>query len=102
MAAAPESVRGAVYNMAREFQGAYEKYRGDNEVMNELRPYHDLATKQGTSLRKAFDNYYGMEQKLREDLVGGLDVIVQNLRLTDPQHRRADHGAATWRTTSST
>jgi hypothetical protein len=84
----PESVRAGVYQMAKEFQGAYEKYRGDNEVMNELRPYHDLATKQGTSLRRAFDNYYGMEQKLRSDLVGGLDVIVQNLRLNDPNTGR--------------
>jgi len=74
----PESVRGAVYQMAREFQGAYEKYKGDHGVMEELRPYHDLAVKQGTSLRKAFDNYYNMEQKIRGDLVGGLDTIVQN------------------------
>ena len=59
--------------MAQEFQGAYEKYRGDYEVMEQLRPYHDLATKQGTSLRQAFDNYYGMEQKLRQDLIGGLE-----------------------------
>ena len=72
-------MRGAVHRWRREFQGAYEKYRGDHEVMEELRPYHDLATKQGTSLRRAFDNYYGMEQKLRDDLVGGLDVIVQNM-----------------------
>jgi len=78
-AAAPESVRGAVYKMAKEFRGAYESYKGDHDVMEELRPYHDLATKQGTSLRKAFDNYYGMEQKLRQDLVGGIDLIVQNL-----------------------
>ena len=77
--ATPESVRGAVYNMAREFQGAYQKYKADHDAMEELRPYHDLATKQGTSMRKAFDNYYGMELKLREDLVGGLDVIVQNV-----------------------
>ena len=77
--ATPESVRGAVYQMAREFQGAYQKYKGDNDVMNELRPYHDLAVKQGTSIRKAFDNYYGMEMKLRQDLIGGLDVIVQNV-----------------------
>ena len=76
--ATPESVRGAVYNMAREFQGAYAKYKADHDTMEELRPYHDLAAKQNTSLRKAFDNYYGMELKLREDLVGGLDVIVQN------------------------
>ena len=77
--ATPESVRGAVYNMAREFQGAYQKYKADHDTMEELRPYHDLATKQGTIVRKAFDNYYGMELKLREDLVGGLDVIVQNV-----------------------
>jgi hypothetical protein len=77
--ATPESVRGAVYNMAREFQGAYAKYKADHDTMEELRPYHDLASKQGTNLRKAFDNYYGMELKLREDLVGGLDVIVQNV-----------------------
>lgn len=77
--ATPESVRGAVHQMAKEFQGAYHKYRGDSEVMDELRPYHDLATKQGTSLRKAFDNYYGMEMKLRQDMVGALDVIVQNV-----------------------
>lgn len=77
--ATPESVRGAVYQMAKEFQGAYQKYKGDNDVMNELRPYHDLAVKQGTSIRKAFDNYYGMEMKLRQDLIGGLDVIVQNV-----------------------
>jgi hypothetical protein len=77
--ATPESVRGAVYQMGKEFQGAYEKYKADNSVMNELRPYHDLASKQGTTLRKAFDNYYGMEMKLRQDLIGGLDVIIQNV-----------------------
>ena len=77
--ATPESVRGAVYQMGRDFQGAYQKYKADHDAMEEIRPYHDLATKQGTSIRKAFDNYYGMELKLREDLIGGLDVIVQNV-----------------------
>lgn len=77
--AVPESVRGAVYQMGREFQGAYQKYKADHDVMQELRPYHDLASKQGTSLRKAFDNYFGMEMKLRQDLIGGLDVIIQNV-----------------------
>jgi hypothetical protein len=49
-----------------------------------VRPYHELATKQGTTLRKAFDNYYGMETKLRQDLIGGLDVLVQNMRMKGP------------------
>ena len=82
--ATPESVRGAVDKMARDFQGAYEKFRGDYEVMETLRPYHELAQKQGTSLEKAFTNYYQMEQKLHSDVVGGLDIIVQNLRLKGP------------------
>jgi hypothetical protein len=75
----PESVRGAVYQMAREFQGAYEKYKGDHGVMEELRPYQDLVTKQNTSIRKALDNYYGIEQKIRQDWVGGIDIVVQNV-----------------------
>jgi hypothetical protein len=75
----PESVRGAVYQMAREFQGAYEKYKGDHTVMEELRPYQDLVTKQNTSIRKALDNYYGIEQKIRQDWVGGIDIVVQNV-----------------------
>ena len=79
--ATPEVVRGAVHQMAREFDGAYQKLRGDHEVMEQLRPYHDLATKQGTSLRRAFDNYYGMEQKLRTDVIGGLDTIIRNLNI---------------------
>jgi hypothetical protein len=79
--ATPESVRAGVYQMAREFQGAYEKYRGDHDVMEQLRPYHDLAVKQGTSIRRAMDNYYGMEQKLRSDVIGGLDTIVRNLNI---------------------
>jgi hypothetical protein len=80
--ATPEVVRGAVYHLAREFQGAYQKYKADHDTMEEIRPYHDLAVKQGTSIRKAFDNYYGMEMKLRQDMIGGLDVIVQNRRAT--------------------
>ena len=83
-ASAPESVRGAVHQMAREFHGAYERYRGDSQVMDTLRPFHNLAVQQGTSLHKAFENYYGMELKLRQDLIGGLDVIVNNLKLKGP------------------
>jgi hypothetical protein len=80
-AAAPESVRGEVHRMAQEFEGAYRKYRGDNETMNTIRPFHELAAQHGTTLQKALTNYVGMEQKLRQDVVGGLDVIVSNLNM---------------------
>jgi len=79
---APESVRGAVHQLARQFQGAYEKYRGDYEAMNEIRPFHDLAVKQGTTLSRVLNNYYGIEQKIRGDVFGGFDTLVRNLKLT--------------------
>lgn len=84
-ASAPESVRGEVYRMNAEFDGAYQRYRSDHETMNTIRPYHDLAHKHGTTLDRALNNYVSMEQKLRADPIGGLDLIVHNLRLTDPQ-----------------
>lgn len=80
-AAAPESVRGEVYRMAQEFEGAYRKYRGDHDEMETIRPFHELATKHGTTLQRALHNYVGMEQKLRENPVAGLDQIVSNLNL---------------------
>ncbi len=79
---APESVRGAVHQLARQFQGAYEKYRGDHEAMNEVRPFHELATKQGTTLARVLNNYYGIEQKIRGDVFGGFDTLTRNLKLT--------------------
>jgi hypothetical protein len=81
-AAAPESVRGEVHRMQQEFEGAYRKYRGDHDEMNTIRNFHQMAAQQGTTLQRALTNYVGMEQKLRSDLVGGLDVIVNNLNLT--------------------
>jgi hypothetical protein len=87
-AAAPESVRGEVHRMHREFAAAYQRYRADHAAMNGIRPYHDMATRQGTNLPTALRNYVGIENKLRGDLIGGLDVIVNNLNLRTPDGRR--------------
>ena len=85
--AVPESVRGEVARMHHEFGQAYQQYRGDSEVMNTIRPFHQMATQHGTTLQRALSNYVGMEQKLRSDLIGGLDTIISNLNLprTDGQ-----------------
>jgi len=84
-AAAPESVRGEVHRMHTEFAQAYQQYRGAAEAFQPIAPYHALAQQHGTTLDKALHNYVSMEQKLRADPIGGLDVIVNNLGLTDPQ-----------------
>ena len=87
-AKAPESVRRDVHRIHQEYAKAYQQYRGDHEVMNTLRPYHELARSQGTTLPAALNNYTGIENKLRRDPIGGLDVIVNNLNLrTQDGHR---------------
>jgi hypothetical protein len=56
--------------------------------MNKVRPFHDLATKHGTTLQRALTNYVNMETKLRQDPIGGLDVIVSNLNLRSPDGQK--------------
>ena len=87
-AAAPESVRGDVHRMLGEIDGAYRKYRGDHETMNSIRHFHEMATQHGTTLDRALNNYVSMENKLRNDVVGGLDVIVNNLNLRTPDGQK--------------
>jgi hypothetical protein len=86
--AAPESVRGEIHRMHQEFSRAYNNFKGDHETMNSIRQYHELATAHGTTLDKALSNYVGMEQKLRSDPVGGLDMIVNNLNLRTPDGQK--------------
>ena len=87
-AAAPESVRADVYRMHREFDGAYQQYRGAAEAFMPVARYHAMAQQHGTTLEKALESYTGIEQKLRADPVAGLDNIVYNLGLTDPETGR--------------
>jgi len=87
-AAAPESVRADVYRMHREFDGAYQQYRGAAEAFMPVAKYHQMAQQHGTTLEKALESYTGIEMKLRADPVAGLDNIVYNLGLTDPETGR--------------
>lgn len=87
-AAAPESVRGEVHRMEREAAGLHQRYRADAEVMDAIRPFHQLASQHGTTLQRALNNYVSMEQKLRADPIGGIDVIVNNLNLRTPEGQR--------------
>jgi hypothetical protein len=80
-AAAPESVRGEVHRMHHEFSRAYETLADDHQVMNSIRHYHETAKAHGTTLERALANYTGIEDKLRQDPIAALDVIVNNLNL---------------------
>jgi hypothetical protein len=77
----PESVRGEVHRVQNEFAKAYKYYKDDYEAFKPVKQFHKMAQEHGTTLEKALTNYVSMEQKLRADPVGGLDVIVSNLNL---------------------
>lgn len=83
----PPSVRHEVHRMQHELGHAFRSLWADHQAMNEIRPYHDLARSQGTTLARAIGNYWGMEQKLRSDPIGALDTIVNNMNLRTPQGR---------------
>ena len=91
-AAAPEPVRAEVHRMAKETEAMYRAYRPDHDEMNKIRHFHQMATQHGTTLERALTNYTTMEQKLRTDVIGGLDIIVNNLGI-----RRGDGSPVTLR-----
>jgi hypothetical protein len=83
-AAAPESVRGEVHRMHNEFSQAYNQLKPAADAFQPIARYHQMAQEHGTTLDRALYNYTSMEAKLRSDVVGGLDVIVNNLGLKSP------------------
>lgn len=81
-------MRGDVHRLQSEFYKAYKFYKDDYEAFKPLKQYHQLAQSHGTTLEKALNNYVSMEQKLREDPIAGLDIIVNNLGLQAPDGQR--------------
>jgi hypothetical protein len=80
--------------MHQEFGKAYQHYRGAAEAMQPIARFHQMAQQQGTTLERALTNYVSMEHKLRSDIIGGLDAIVNNIGMQIPDGqggtRRAD------------
>ena len=81
----PETVRGEVARMHQEFGKAVQHYQGVAEAFKPIAKYHQMAQQHGTTLEKALDNFVGIETKLRQDPIAGLDQIIYNLDLKDPQ-----------------
>lgn len=98
----PEPVQADIHRLHDEFGRAYQRYRGDHEAMNVIRPYHNLARQQGTTLDRALSNYIGMEHKLRSDVVGGLDLIVDNLNLRTQEGRKLSLMDVAWHIVNQT
>jgi hypothetical protein len=98
----PETVRANFHRMHQEFTRAYQAYRADHDEMETIRHYSNMAREHGTSLQRALDNYTGMENKLRNDVVGGLDLIISNLNLQTPEGRRLGLEDVAWHIVNQT
>jgi len=84
----PETVRGEVHRMRNEYEKAAQQYQGVAEAYKPIAHFDRMAREQGTTLQAAVSNYVGIEAKLRQDPIAGLDTIIHNLGLTDPQTGR--------------
>lgn len=80
-ASTPESVRGDIHRVQQEFGKAYSQLKPMADAYQPVARFDQMARQHGTTLEKALTNYVGMEQKLRSDVIGGLDVIINNLGL---------------------
>lgn len=99
---APESVRGDMHRMHGEFRQAANRLHADHAAMNAIRPYHDLAQQQGTTLDRVLSNFTSIEHKLRNDPIGGLDLIVNNLNLQASDGRRLGLRDIAWHVLNQT
>src|SRR5262249_49028539 len=70
--------------------------RADRDVMNSIRPYHQLAQSHGTTLARALDNYWGMEQYLRGAPLPALERLVYNMNLRTQDNRQITFRDLAW------
>jgi hypothetical protein len=92
----PDEVRADAHRMYREIDQAFRKYKGAHDVMQTIAPYEKMAREQGTTLARVLENHVGIEEKLRTDPIGGLEVIVHNLNLQTPDGQRLTFKDLAW------
>ncbi|RWI60253.1 MAG: hypothetical protein EOQ93_03050 [Mesorhizobium sp.] len=75
----PAPVQAAIHRTVRELEKGIEQHRADAQAFNEVRAFDELAKKSGTTMQAALSNYVGIEMKLREDPIAGLNQIAANM-----------------------
>jgi len=71
----PEYVRADIVKREQEVSDGFKQYSGMKEIM----PYVEMAQRGGTTLKAALDNYTGLENLLRQDVVKGVSQIAANM-----------------------
>lgn len=88
----PEPVRAEAHRMLREFEQGFEKHRQSAQQWDDLKDFHELATKNNTTVKQVLSNYVGLVSLARQQPIVALERIVGNLGL-----KRADGSPVTLR-----
>lgn len=78
-ATAPESVRRETERAIKELTDGFQKYKQSAERDQTLHEFHEMAKASGKELSGVVREYVSMENKLRQDPLGGLDMLCQRL-----------------------
>ena len=89
---APEPVRAEIHRAVKELEGGIEKHRQSAQQWDELKDFHDLATKNNTSIKQVLGNYVGLINQLHSQPFAALERIVAGSGL-----KRADGTPVTLR-----
>lgn len=81
-ATAPDAVKAEVHRALGEMSQGIEKYRGDASQWQELAEFDAMAKEYGVTVKDTLANYVAAEQRLADDIVGGLDSIAQTYGYT--------------------
>jgi hypothetical protein len=78
-ATAPESVRKETERAIKELTDGFQKYKASAERDSTLNEFHEMAKASGKELSGVVREYVNMENKLRTDLLGGLNDICERV-----------------------
>lgn len=81
-ATAPESVRRETERAIKELTDGFQKYKQSAERDQTLNEFHEMAKASGKELSGVVREYVNMENKLRQDPIGGLDMLCQRMGLS--------------------
>lgn len=77
--AADPEIRGETLRMQRELTQGYEKHKASAEAFETYRELDDIAKQSGKKGAEVFREYYNMENELRKNPIGGLNLICERL-----------------------
>lgn len=75
---APEPVKAEIHRAVKELQAGIEKYREPASKWESLKPFHEFCAANETDIGTALQSYIAADQKLGQDLLGGLEEIVSH------------------------